>query len=210
MCFAKSCHQSFCLLLKPAIYPVSDHSCPSSLVFPLCQFESRKDRVLPSRSDNEGLVTCFRAWSNWLSPLTIVPPSKVPCGPQLCVLFLNSKINCPLCCSQEASASSLAQANAAGHKVSSRAVFTGRDAGTVMIVVTSVFVLFLGWILGTSGYPQMHHVAKDYLKPLILLSPYPKNWITGSWHQASPYVLGIEPLASVLPVELRPQRLVQF
>lgn len=77
-----------------------------------------------------------------------------------------------------------------------------------MIVV--MFLFCLDWILGTSGYPQMHHVAKDYLKPLILLSPYPKNWITGSWHLTSPYVLGIEPLASILPVELCPQRLVQF
>lgn len=64
ICFAKSCHQSFCLLLKPAIYPVSDHSCPSSLVFPLCQFEGRKDRVLPSCSDDEGFGRCFQTWSN--------------------------------------------------------------------------------------------------------------------------------------------------
>lgn len=76
------------------------------------------------------------------------------------------------------------------------------------MIVIFVFVLFLYWVLGTSGYPQMHCVAKDYLKPLILLSPYPKNWVTGFWHHAQSYVLGSEPLASALPTELCPQLLV--
>lgn len=52
------------------------------------------------------------------------------------------------------------------------------------MIVTFVFVLFLYRVLGTSDYPQMHCVAKDYLKPLILLSPHPKNWVTGLWHHA--------------------------
>lgn len=115
-------------VLKHTVYFVSFHSYPSSLVFPLCQFEGRKDRGPWALILRQWRLCEPLANLEQLPPLAVAPPLNVPCPPSSAHSSSAPEQLPSFLYSREASARLLIPASAAGCKVGSYAAVSGINA----------------------------------------------------------------------------------